>query len=156
MHSGKLRNAYWNSNEKENEMKYTFAENDIRYFHDHCSFRGIPAGVEFDVYEGPKWMLTLTAPGYGHRSDYGCGALLVRKTALPSEILAAMGFMADVAVKFRIRVSIEGVNADGDLPENDHEYASEILQEFDTEQAAELFLAELQVKHGDGNVCKAT
>lgn len=53
--------------------------NKIKYGQDHCQWRGVPAGVDFDVQRFGSEMFTLTASGYGlaKRGHYGNGKLYV-------------------------------------------------------------------------------
>ena len=58
----------------------TFTDNEIFYGQDCQIWRGIPAGIPFEVTDcGTQWRLQ--APGYGG-TPYGNGALYVAKTRL--------------------------------------------------------------------------
>ena len=54
-------------------------DNDFSWGMDFRFFRGIPSDVIFTVRENSKESLTLIAPGYGMKDNYGCGAIHVSK-----------------------------------------------------------------------------
>jgi hypothetical protein len=60
--------------------------NKIPYSQDHKFYRGIPAGIKFDVEKAMGEAISLRAKGHGGDIHYGNGALFVRVNHLPPDV----------------------------------------------------------------------